>query len=77
MFWSLVAASLRCLHPSVEDCVDQTTAVFALEVLRGRISYLIILSIIPAGLWFPAELNSLARRSILEVVREKALIWEL
>ena len=34
-------------------------------------------STIPAGVWFPAELNSLARRNILEVVRQKALIWEL
>ena len=65
------------MHPSLEDCVGQATAAFALEVLRGRPSGPTGVSTIPAGVWFPAELNSLARRNILEVVREKALIWEL
>jgi saccharopine dehydrogenase-like NADP-dependent oxidoreductase len=69
--------TLRCVHPSLEDCVGQATAAFALEVLRGRTSGSTGVSTIPAGVWFPAELNSLARRNILEVVREKALIWEL
>ena len=27
--------SLRCVHPSLEDCVGQATASFALEVLRS------------------------------------------
>ena len=69
--------SLLCVHPSLEDCVGQATAAFALEVLRGRTSGSIGVSTIPAGVWFPAELNMLARRHILEVVRQKALIWEL
>ena len=29
--------TLRCVHPSLGDCVGQATAAFALEVLRGRI----------------------------------------
>ena len=69
--------SLRCVHSSLEDCVGQATAAFALEVLCGRISGSTGPATIPAGVWFPAELNPLARRNILEVVREKALIWEL
>ena len=69
--------SLRCVHPSLEDCVGQATASFALEVLRSRISGSTDTSTIPAGVWFPSELNVLARRNILEVVRQKALIWEL
>ena len=69
--------TLRCVHPSLEDCVGQATAAFALEVLRGRTSGSTDVSTIPAGVWFPAELNVLARRNIFEVVREKALIWEL
>ena len=69
--------SLRCVHPSLEDCVGQATAAFALELLRGRTSGSTDVSTIPAGVWFPAELNALARHNILEVVRQKALIWEL
>lgn len=69
--------SLRCAHPSLEDCVGQATAAFALELLRGRTSRSTGASTIPVGVWFPAELNSVARRNILEVVRQKALIWEL
>ena len=69
--------SLRCVHPSLEDCVGQATASFALEVLRSRISGSTDTSTIPAGVWFPSELNVLARRNILEVVRQKAFIWEL
>ena len=69
--------TLRCVHASLEDCVGQATAAFALEVLRGRISGSTGPATISAGVWFPAELNSLARRNILEAVRQKALIWEL
>jgi hypothetical protein len=69
--------SLRCVHQSLEDCVGQATAAFALEMLRGRTSGSTGASSIPAGVWFPAELNPVARRNILEVVRQKALIWEL
>lgn len=69
--------SLRCVHHSLEDCVGQATAAFALEVLRGRSSGSPGASTIPAGVWFPAELKPAARRNILEVVRQKALIWEL
>ena len=69
--------SLRCVHPSLEDCVGQATAAFALELLRGRTSGSLGSSTIQGGVWFPAELNSVARRNILEVVRQKALIWEL
>ena len=69
--------TLRCVHASLEDCVGQATAAFALEVLRGRISASTGPATISAGVWFPAELNSLARRNILEAVRQKALIWEL
>ena len=58
------------MHCSGHRCLS-------LEVLRSRISGSAAQATIPAGVWFPAELNSLARRSILEVVREKALIWEL
>ena len=69
--------TLRCVHTSLEDCVGQATAAFALELLRGRTSRSTGSSTIPVGVWFPAELNSVARRNILEVVRQKALIWEL
>ena len=69
--------SLRCAHPSLEDCVGQATAAFALELLRGRMAGSTDPAMIPAGVWFPAELNPIARRNILEVVRQKALIWEL
>ena len=69
--------TLRCVHPSLGDCVGQATAAFALEVLRGRISGSTDTSTIPSGVWFPAELKPAARRNILEVVRQEALIWEV
>jgi short subunit dehydrogenase-like uncharacterized protein len=69
--------TLRCVHPDLEDCVGQATAAFALEMLRGRSHLSSGDPTIPAGVWYPAELQADARNHILQVARENALVWEM
>ena len=69
--------TLRCVHPDLEDCVGQATAAFALEILRGRSHLSSREPTIPAGVWYPAELQTNARNHILKVARENALVWEM
>ena len=69
--------TLRCVHPDLEDCVGQATAAFVLEMLRGRSGTASSEQTIPAGVWYPAELQARARNNILSVVRENALVWEV
>jgi hypothetical protein len=69
--------TLRCVHPDLEDCVGQATAAFVLEMLRGRSGTASSEQTIPAGVWYPAELQARARKNILNVVRENALVWEV
>ena len=69
--------TLRCVHADLEDCVGQATAAFALELLRGRSGLSSAEQTIPAGVWYPAELQAKARSNILNVASEKALIWEI
>jgi len=68
---------LRCVHSDLEDCVGQATAAFAMEMLRGRSGTASSEQTIPAGVWYPAELQASARNNILSVVRENALVWEV
>ena len=60
--------TLRVAHNDLEECVGLATAAFALEVIGGGV---------PAGVHFPAELPAAARGSILEKVREDAIVWEV
>ena len=69
--------TLRCVHPDLEDCVGQATAAFALEILRGRSHLSSREPTIPAGVWYPAELQTNARNHILKAARENALVWEM
>jgi len=69
--------TLRCVHADLEDCVGQATAAFAIEMLRGRPGLSPAEQTIPAGVWYPAELQAKARNNILQVVSEKALLWEI
>ena len=69
--------TLRCVHADLEDCVGQATAAFAMELLRGRSGHPSAEQTIPAGVWYPAELQAKARNNILEVARENALVWEI
>jgi len=69
--------TLRCVHADLEDCVGQATAAFAMELLRGRSGLSSAEQTIPAGVWYPAELQAMARNNILEVARENALVWEI
>ena len=69
--------TLRCVHADLEDCVGQATAAFAMELLRGRSGHPSAEQTIPAGVWYPAELQATARNNILEVALENALVWEI
>ena len=69
--------TLRCVHADLEDCVGQATAAFAMELLRGRSGSASSEQTIPAGVWYPAELPVHARDNILNVARQKALVWEV
>ena len=74
--------TLRCVHDDLEDCVGQATAAFAMEMLRGRSGHstaeqTTAEQTIPAGVWYPAELQATARNNILNVAREQALVWEV
>ena len=69
--------TLRCVHADLEDCVGQATAAFAMEMLRGRPGLSGAEQTIPAGVWYPAELQAKARSNILQVASEKALLWEI
>ena len=69
--------TLRCVHADLEDCVGQATAAFALEILRGRSDLSCSDPTIPAGVWYPSELQPNARNNILQVARENALVWEM
>jgi len=69
--------TLRCVHADLEDCVGQATAAFALEILRGRSDLSCSDPTIPAGVWYPSELQANARNNILQVARENALVWEM
>ena len=62
----------RLVHPDLEDCVGQSTAAFGLELLREGESRLI-----PAGVYYPAELSSEARNNILNIAKENALVVEI
>ena len=70
-------STLRCVHADLEDCVGQATAAFAMELLRGRSGHSSAELTIPAGVWYPAELQATVRKNILEVARENALVWEI
>ena len=50
---------------------------FAMELMRGRSGHPSAEQTIPAGVWYPAELQATARNNILEVARENALVWEI
>jgi len=69
--------TLRCVHADLEDCVGQATAAFAIEMLRGCPGLSAAEQTIPAGVWYPAELQAKARSNILQVASEKALLWEI
>ena len=74
--------TLRCVHADLQDCVGQATAAFAMEMLRGRSGHstaeqTTAEQTIPAGVWYPAELQAKARNNILNVAREQALVWEV
>jgi len=69
--------TLRCVHADLEDCVGQATAAFAMELLRGRSGSASSEQTIPAGVWYPAELPAHARDNILNLARQKALVWEV
>uniref|UniRef100_A0A7S4BYK7 Uncharacterized protein n=1 Tax=Chrysotila carterae TaxID=13221 RepID=A0A7S4BYK7_CHRCT len=60
--------TLRVAHDDLEQCVGLATAAFALELFRKTV---------PAGVWYPAELQSKARSSILDRVKEGAFVWEM
>jgi len=60
--------TLRVAHPDLERCVGLATAAFGVELLKGRVS---------PGVWYPAELPSSARASILATTREESIVWEL
>ena len=47
---------------------DPATAAFGLELLQGKV---------PAGVWYPAELDAANRQSILERAREDAFVWDM
>lgn len=69
--------TLRCVHPDLEACVGQATAAFVMEMRRGRSSSACTEPTIPAGVWYPAELQPNARNNILNLVRESAVVWEM
>ena len=46
-------------------------------MLRGRAGAFSAEQTIPAGVWYPVELQAKARTNILEVARENALVWEI
>ena len=68
---------LRCIHPQLDDCVGQATAAFAIELLRGREPLATSAGSIAPGVWYPVELHGAARRQILSVVQETAMLWEM
>ena len=63
--------TIRVAHNDLEDCVGQATAAFGLELLRETGT-----ATIEPGVWFPAELQKLARTNILEKAREGAFVWD-
>ena len=63
-----VVTTAKIVHPDLESCRGLATAAFALEVLKGTV---------PPGVWYPAELPPVARKNILEAVREETLTYEL
>ena len=70
--------TLRCVHSDLEDCVGQATAAFGMELLRGRTGAESgDATTIGPGVWYPAELHARARGNILEVARERTLVWEM
>ena len=69
--------TLRCVHSDLEDCVGQATAAFCMELLRGREAAKSEAATIDPGVWFPVELEARARNNILNVAKEKALIWQI
>ena len=72
------AVTLRCVHDDLEDCVGQATAAFGMELLRGREGGVEgVEATVEDGVWYPAELSETPRRNILEVARERTLVWEL
>ena len=72
------AVTLRCVHDDLEDCVGQATAAFGMELLRGREGGVEgVEATVEDGVWYPAELSETPRRNILEVARERTLVWEV
>ena len=69
--------TLRCVHSDLEDCVGQATAAFALELLRGRFGIHLGEPTIAPGVWYPVELQAVARHNILTVAKENALVWQI
>lgn len=69
--------TLRCVHSDLEDCVGQATAAFGIELLRGRMYTSMGNTTIKPGVWYPAELQAVARKNILNVVKKTALVWEI
>jgi len=63
--------TIRVAHNDLEECVGQATAAFGLELLRETGT-----ATIEPGVWFPAELQKLARTNILEKAREGAFVWD-
>ena len=74
-------ATLRMAHDDLEQCVGLATAAFALEVAnsmeRGSGGAGLGQPTVPPGVWFPVEMERVARENILEVVKEGAFVYEL
>ena len=70
----LETLTLKIAHDDLEQCVGLATAAFALELANSFNAQ--DDATVSAGVWFPVELGSDARKNILRVAKEDAIVYE-